>query len=411
MRMGVLLLSGALAVGCSQVTDVADAPGFGLDGAVTDASRGVLDTSVDAAVVVDAGPFVTDTVDLLMMVDDSTSMTEHQVQLQSQIPRLVSMLLGITPVAPRSLHIGVVSSTMGVGPIMGIPGCPSGFGDDGILFHGSPFPATGCQSDYSATYPHGVFEFTQGGSRTATQFAADVSCVAELGTGGCGLEYELEPILKALAPAPDASGASSVTWTASGYTPPIFYGNTFGHGNDPATNAGFLRPDSMLAILTLNDEDDGSTDQYQIFSSDPMYDGYQLNVRPVAFASQLFPVQRYIDGLVGLRRRPDMLTLSEIVGIPNDLSPPAGTATTPALLTQVLGDPRMTPMIDPAMTQRLIAVCHDDMGGQTAVPGFRMVQVAQGLQARGVSVGVHSICLNDFTPAIDELVANIARAL
>jgi hypothetical protein len=404
-----------LVCGCSRSTDVGDGAAPGPDGSV-DGSSGDASLAIDGpapndAATYDAGPFMTDSVDLLLMIDNSSSMTEHQVQLQSQLPRLVTMLLGITPVAPHSLHIGVVSSTMGLGPIPGVPGCAPGFGDDGILFHGSPYPQAGCMADYSATYPHGVFEFIQGGTTTASQYTSDVACVAVLGTGGCGLEFELEPVLKGLAPAPDATGASSVTWTAPGYVPPTFYSGTFGHGSDPFTNGSFLRPTSLLAILTLCDEDDGSTDQYQIFSDDPRYNSVALNVRPVQFSSMLFPVQRYVDGLIGLRQRPVMLVLSEIVGIPNDLSPAAGAPTTPAVLSQILNDPRMVPTIDPAQPERLIAVCHDDTGAQTAVPGYRMVQVAQGLQARGVNVGVHSICLNDFAPAIDDLVANIARAL
>jgi hypothetical protein len=358
-------------------------------------------------------------VDLLLMIDDSSSMQVHQVQLQSQLPRIVQTLVtgqrdaahggNFTP--SRSLHIGVVSSSMGLGPITGIPSCPAGFGDDGILFTRSPMPATGCDPNgFDATYPHGVFAFAQGQTApTAAQFTTDVACVAVLGEAGCGLEYELEPILKALAPAPDASGASSVTWTAPGYRPPVFWGHTFGHGADPATNGSFLRPDSALAILTLNDEDDQSTDHYEIWGTDPMYTGYQLNVRANQFSSLLFPVQRYVDGLIGLRTTPGLLIYSTITGLPNDLSPPPNTPTTPALLAQILADPRMVPTIDPAMTQHLLPACQDTLGHQSAVPGLRMIQVAQGLQQRGASVAVHSICENDFTPAIDELTDRIAQ--
>jgi hypothetical protein len=40
-----------------------------------------------------------------------------------------------------------------------------------------------------------------------------------------------------------------------------------------------------------------------------------------------------------------------------------------------------------------------------------MVQVARGLLQAGARVGVHSICENDFTPAIDELIRNIVASL
>jgi hypothetical protein len=364
-----------------------------------------------------------DTVDLLFMIDNSSSMQVHQQQLTDQLPRMINTLVtGTWPSGstnmpfqpPRSIHMGVVSSTMGLGPITGIPSCPAGFGDDGVLFHGSPSPQPGCMADYSASYPHGIFEFTQGGAVTATAYTQAVACVAVLGTGGCGLEFELEPILKALAPSPAPDGTSSVPWTAPGYTPPMFYNGTFGHGNDPATNGGFLRANSALAIITVNDEDDGTVitdDDFAIFGTDSMYTGYQLNVRPVAFPSHLTPISRYVDGLIGLRRTPSLLIFSTITGIPNDLSPAPGMPTTPALLTQIIGDPRMIPMIDPAMTQKLLPVCQAPGGGQTAVPGIRMVQVAQGLQQRGASVAVHSVCDASFLGAIDDIVDKISSAL
>jgi hypothetical protein len=351
-----------------------------------------------------------DEVDLLFLVDNSSSMAEHQAQLRDQIPRLVSTLVtghrdaahgGDFP-PPRSIHVGVVSSTMGLGPITGVPSCPSGFGDDGILFGRSPSPAAGCTSPAP---PRGIFEFVQGDS--SAQFASDVACTAVLGTGGCGLEFELEPILKALAPGPDATGGSSVQWTAPGYQPPMFYMGTFGHGNDPATNGGFLRPNSALVILTLNDEDDGSTDHYEIFGNDPTYTGWPLNVRPVEFADQLFPVQRYVDGLVGLRTNPSLVIYSTITGIPNDLSPGPGVPTTRDRLDAILADPRMIPMPDPNHNERLVPVCSDTMGTQTAVPGLRMVQVARGLLDRGATVAVHSICENDLTPAIDDVIERL----
>ena len=359
-----------------------------------------------------------DTVDLLIMVDNSSSMTEHQIQLRDQMPRMITTLVtGVRDMAhggpftpPRSLHIGVVSSTMGLGPVTGVPGCPAGFGDDGILFTRSPFPQAPCTAmDFGAMYPHGVFNFTRGqATPTAAQFSSDVSCVAVLGTGGCGLEYELEPALKALAPTPDGTGLSTVTWTAAGYMPPVFYGGTFGHGSDPATNGNFLRPNSALAILILCDEDDGSTANYEIFGTDPMYNSVALNVRPVAFADRLYPVSRYVDGFIGLRRTPSLLIFSAITGIPNALSPAPGMA---ADLDRIIADPTMQPMIDPAHPERLVPVCMDTAGGQTAVPGLRIVQVARGLAQRMASVSVHSICQNDFTPAVDDIINKISMAL
>jgi hypothetical protein len=353
-----------------------------------------------------------DAVDLLLMIDDSTSMSEHQAQLADQLPRIVQALAAgdrnLDGTAdfhpPRSLHVGIVDSDMGVGPVTGLPSCDPGFGDDGVLRARSTMPAAGCLPDYDPQYPQGVFAFATPGATSAAQFAADVACVARLGTAGCGIEFELEAPLKALTPAPDATGASSVGWTADGYQPPIFAGNTTGHGSDPSTNGGFLRPDSVLAILTVNDEDDCSTEDYGIFSPiDPAYFATPLNVRCVRYADHLFPVERYVSGFAGLRRDPSRLVFSTITGVPIDLSGHAP--------SQVLADPRMTPTIDPAQPDRLVPVCMDAAGGQTAVPAPRMVRVADGLRARGVSASVHSICNADFSDAIDDVIARLAGAL
>jgi hypothetical protein len=366
-------------------------------------------TSTQEVLAENDGP---DAVDLLVLVDDSTSMAEHQAALAEQLPRLIQVLTsgdrdhdGAVDFRPvRSLHVGIVSSDMGLGPITGVPSCNPGFGDDGVLLTRSPHPASGCQADYAGTYPRGIFDFALGGGTTPTQFASDVACVGMLGTGGCGLEFELEPILKALAPAPDPNGNSIVNWTRPGYRPPLFAGNTVGHGSDPATNGGFLRPNSVLAILTVNDEDDASTDDFEIYSpTNPMYSSAELNVRPVAFADHLYPVQRYVDGLLGLRQTASFLVYATITGVPLPLSGHSP--------TEILADPSMTPRIDPAQPDRLVPVCTDTAGGQSAVPGRRMVQVAEGLAAAGATASVHSICNGDFAPAIDDLVARLAEAL
>jgi hypothetical protein len=338
-----------------------------------------------------------DSIDLVILVDDSTSMAPHQAALARQIPALVRALASgdrnhdgvqdFTP--PRSLHIGIVSSDMGLGPITGVPSCDPGFGDDGVFIS----RASGCASGPTPRF----LSFDVGDGQTADAFSTEVACVAGLGTGGCGIEFELEPILKALTP------SSPQTWTAAGYVPPLFAGNTLGHGDDPTTDGGFLRPNSILGILTLNDEDDSSTNDFGIYSpNDSSLSSVELNVRPVAFADRLYPVQRYVDGFLGLRRQPGRVVYSTITGVPLELD-----GATP---DAILADARMTPQIDPTDTQRLVAVCQDSMGGP-AVPGRRMVEVASGLAARGAHASVHSICASDFSAAIDDLVGGLADIL
>jgi hypothetical protein len=364
-----------------------------------------------------------DSVDLLLVVDDSPAMAPFEAHVRDQIALMVTELASGQPPSPsmafappRSIHIGVVSTSMGLGPTASVAGCPSGFGDDGILHAtcaGAAVTRDACTIP-NETCPPGVFEFMRGqdasGRPTASSYAGDVACVAALGTSGCELEFPLESALKALAPAPDATGASSVPWTAPGYTPPNFAQNTFGHGADPMTNGGFLRAGSVLAILLFANEDDGSTNHDEIFGDTAPYNADPVNVRPIFFAASLFPIARYVDGLIGLRRSPSTLFFSVVAGIPTDLSPPLDEPTTPALLQQLIADPRMIPMIDPSHADRLVPVCTSATGA-TAAPAIRLVEVAQGLQQRGASVSVRSICDADFTAVVDDLASRIAPAI
>ncbi|MFO0686593.1 MAG: hypothetical protein U0234_31320 [Sandaracinus sp.] len=360
------------------------------------------------AIFPDAGPPPsTDEVDLLLMIDNSNSMTEEQQSVVIEIPRVVQVLTsgdrdgdGTQDFVPaRSLHIGIVDSDMGLGSTSGISTCDPGVGDDGLLQIRARQALGTCRTDYSSTYPDRVFTFVEGGATTPAAYAGDVGCVAALGTDGCGFEFELEAPLKALSPAPTATGASPVSWTAPGYVPPVFASGT-GHGVDPSTNGAFLRPTSVLAIVTVNDEDDCSTDHYEIFSLDETTD---LNLRCHVHAGQLFPTSRYVDGFLGLRTSPSRLVFASITGVPPDLSgaPPSA----------ILADARMVEREDPGMPGRLVPVCVSPGGRGVATPAVRMTRVAEGLAERGAHVTVQSICNDDYSGAFDVVVQALADAL
>lgn len=363
--------------------------------------------------VADAGPPPpTDQIDLLLMIDNSNSMTEEQASVVQEIPRLIQILTsgdrngdGMRDFTPASsMHLGIVDSDMGLGGTSGIATCTSGLGDDGVMQTRARHPATGCRMDYGSTYPNHVFTFTAGGTTTPASFAADVGCVARLGTDGCGFEFELESPLKALSLTPTASGGSPVAWTAPGYVPPTFHGGLHGHGDDPATNGSFLRPTSVLAIVTVNDEDDCSTDHPEIFSPlDPMYASAPLNLRCHTFASQLYPPQRYVDGFIGLRSSPSRLVYAAITGVPPDLA-----GMDPAA---ILADPRMVEQIDPANANGLLPVCVSPGGRGVAYPAIRMTRVAAGLAAAGAHTTIQSICNDDFSAAFDVILGALADAL
>ncbi len=352
-----------------------------------------------------------DNVDLLFMIDNSNSMAEEQVKLASELPRLVRVLASgdrdgdgsqdFNPV--KSLHVGIVTSDMGGGPHSGIPTCPMGLGDDGLLRDRSRLPAP-CMT----TYPSGVFDF-QRERDDANAFAATVGCVANIGTGGCGFEQQLESPLKALTP------INPQAWTAPGYTPPRFVdssgipNNAVGNGENPR-NAGFLRENSALAIVLVTDEEDCSVQDYSLFvQADPRFSGVPLNLRCNTFGDPgmgyVYPVERYVAGFLGLRRDPGLLIFSGIVGIP----PETEAAAQAGDFTAILSNPNMIPRVDAAGTN-LEPSCSAGADG-AAYPPIRIVQTAAGLASQGAAVSLSSICSSSFQPAIDGIIAKIADAL
>ena len=351
-----------------------------------------------------------DKVDLLFMIDNSGSMREEQDNLIEEIPRLVRVLAsgdsttpadGIQDFPPvTSLHVGVISSDMGSGNQTGVRTCTPGLGDDGILRSSSRIATAPCM----ASYPSGTFEFMAGGDTNA--FAATIGCVANLGTNGCGFEQQLEASLKALTP------ANAEPWTAMGYMPPRFYDAASGlrdrlAGHGTGANDGFLRPNSALAIVLVTDEEDCSVANYEIFSGVGMFNSIPPNVRCNTFSTDtsiVYPISRYVDGFIGLRRNKSLLIFSAIVGIPAATEAAASTGDFAA----VLAHPDMNPRADDSGTM-LVPSCNTVNG--TAYPPIRMIQTAAELAARDVSVSVSSICSNSFAPAIDAIIGKIASAL
>jgi hypothetical protein len=329
-------------------------------------------------------------VDVLFVIDNSGSMAEEQLSLAEQFPRMVRALTsgdvdgdGTQDFpAAADLHLGVVTTDMGTGGYT-LPTCAEPmFGDDGILrTSGDPTDAT-CM----ATYPP-FLEFDPAMGDMVETAAADFACVARAGTGGCGFEQQLEAGLKALVP--EASGIA-------------FYGDTDGHGD--AANAGFVRADSVLAVIVVTDEDDCSVSDPRFF--DPMSTIYMssLNLRCSTFPEALHPVARYVDGLRALRvENPDRFVFAAIAGVPADLVADPSSLDYDA----ILADDRMREVEDPDFPDRLTPSC-DIPGRGTAFPPRRIVETVRELAPASV---VQSICQEDFGPAMGAVIERIAIPL
>jgi len=344
-----------------------------------------------------------DTVDVLFMVDNSGSMREEQALLREEIPRMIRVLasgnrdddleLEFTPV--RSMHVGVITSDMGAGSpptASDVPSCNPGLGDDGIMVNTAS--GAGCDT----TFPSRVFAFERGGDEDV--FGAQIGCVADLGTGGCGFEQQLEATLKALSP------AASTDFVASDYLAPTFVAGT-GHAGPGGANEGFLRADSALAIVVLTDEEDCSVPDYGLFYS-TFPGGGPPNLRCNRNPGSLFEIERYIEGFAQLRQSPSLLVYAAIVGIPGDLAGSDIDA-----YDAMLGDPRLELIeidANPAPgLDSLAPSCDTDNG--LAYPPRRIVGVARGLAELGASTTVQSICAASFGPAIDVIIDRLIDAL
>ncbi|HET8933454.1 MAG TPA: hypothetical protein VFN67_08450 [Polyangiales bacterium] len=383
-----------------------------------------------------------DKVDLLFVVDNSNSMAGEQALLRAQFPRLMETLTTgrrspddprpFTPV--RDLHVGVVSTDMGIPGVELPPSCHADGGDDGKLQNKlfGTSDAT-CESQYP------VFLTYDASIDSPLQLAKDFSCVATLGTGGCGFESQLEAPFKALMPRilTDARGAVVQNPYRFLATDEI---RTWGRGDLPVAqggNAGFLRQDpkdpSLLVIVLLTDEEDcsvKSTDHLkpnnQLLENSP-YRAEDINLRCHNHPEFLYEVRdRYLNGFRALRPgREDLVVFSAIVGVPVDLVSAEVMAATDlndedsreAFYEKILNDDRMKEVVDPTSVPgsgqgNLIPSCVRQVDGEampaTAYPPRRIVELARAFGPNGM---VQSICQDDFGPAVDMIVNSMAKPL
>jgi hypothetical protein len=395
-------------------------------------------TVSSASIRVDQGG-VSD-VDLLFVIDNSGSMASEQEKLAAQLPKLVNVLIsgdrsvGTTPPAGvsdddrfftpvKSLHIGVVSSSMGgqdkaLGNGVALNDCV-GLGDDGVLLKSTnvavegvyaeqgEFPDFARGDEVLAPLPGcddigaqpGYQRYEAGGDVTADELAQNFACVARLGVRGCPFEQQLEAMWKAVAPSdgdqPDLH---------------VFLDGTRGHGDPNGRNQGFVRENAILAVIQVSDEEDCSINQQgkPLFADDAdaqeRFGGREkINLRCGQFGDAeglLWPAQRYVRGLKSLKpNNPDLVIFAAIVGIPEDaINQP---------LADVLERTDMKFAADPVRTNLPRTSCISSSGDE-AYPPRRFLEVAQGF---GTDAVVYSICADNYAPALDKLIERIASKL
>ncbi len=317
--------------------------------------------------------------DILFVIDNSSSMAEEQTTLAEGVGEFLDQL-GAGGSAPPNLHIGVISTNAGAG--QGITGCEDG-GDNGILQAGQDCDATSDRFIIDV-------ENEAGTARTRNysgELSDAVSCMADLGTSGCGFEQTFRSIELAL------------------------------NGSRPE-NEGFLRPDAALAVIILTDEDDCSASN-ALFDTDAAQDridselGFLSSFRCFEFGVQCNPdsprtegsvsecqsrensahmrdVAEYAEFLKGLKSNPRHVVVAGIVG------PSAPVA----VELNASGEPTLQPS------------CGDDAGGgqasgRAADPGIRISAFLEAFPDRNAQ---SSICNVDYSSVLADVADLVASA-
>jgi len=330
-------------------------------------------------------------VDLLVVVDDSQSMREEQLNLAENFQHLVRALTSpedadhdgeLDHAAVTDLHVGIVSTDMGARGAASITSCSDDIdGDDGILIS---TPRTsefaGCAASYPPFLSYDPASSDDEVFRTPEELDAAFGCLAMLGTQGCGYEQQLDAMARAL------------------------------DFHDEGANAGFLREDSLLAIVMLTDEEDCSVrrdlaNAGDLFSNDAFGNP---NLRCFRHGEPyLEPVRSFVQRLVALRAdHPEKLVFAGITGIPVETGCPL-TDMGDGDFACVLADPRMQ-QVEAADGSGLVPACQIAGRGE-ADPARRIVEAIQGVDAAGGSGIVRSICEADFRPAMEAISSLIQK--
>ena len=335
-------------------------------------------------------------IDIVFMVDDSSSMAPLQTKLTTQFPSFMDVLKGLPGGLPN-VHIGVVSSSMGAGRNPSIDHCPQG-GAQGI-FHTKPLGPTCTKASLNAGQN---FIINVNGMANYTGDISDVfSCIALLGDGGCGFEHQFESVLRALG----ADGA-----------PP------------PTTNANFLRPDAYLAVVLITNEDDcsappdsdlfdsssatvdsplGPLQSYRCNEFGHLCGGHAPPRQPAgevdltnmcvsAEDGRLLRVSDVVTAMKRLKADPSKVLVAAIAGPPNPYKVNVGPS-------QVKGDASQWPFVEHSCQQT-----EPDMSQTYADPSIRIKQWVDAFGGNGV---FEEICNDTFKPALTVIANEIGKKI
>lgn len=321
-------------------------------------------------------------IDILFAIDNSPSMAEEQDSLTKNFPTMMKELQAIPGGLPN-VHIAVVSSDMGAGPL--VPGlsanCARPGGDRGLFL-----PKPNCGLDASSRW------LVSRNAGTMNNFTGDISmvfsCLALIGTNGCGYEHQLQAARVAL----------------SDFNP---------------ENKGFLRPDAYLALIFLTDEDDCSAPPDTMLFAEQR-DGQAASLRcateghvcggmhppgnmmfqaplsscKAADDGKLYKIQEFVDYFRSLKKRPEsQILVASVHGWPNN--------ETGAQYLVGKGSTAADAQWD------YMAACDVPMQGK-ATPAIRMKAFADSFGANGSS---YNLCTGDLRGPMQQIGKKLAVLL
>jgi hypothetical protein len=306
-------------------------------------------------------------------------MNEERAHLAQQLPNLVRDLVR-PPDADgdgrrdwqriEDLHLGVITTSVADRA----DDAPCDETDDAVLRTRPAEELDGCADRYPPVLTY------RAGADDPGRVSQDFACLARVPSGRCGVEQPLEAALKALSPSD-----TDLAFRA-------------GTGRGDGTNAGFLRPDSVLALVVITDEDDCSYRSPEFFL-DP--DRLSEALPPcLAEEDPLWPLERYEQGLAALRpEHPERLIFAVIAGMPAEFVSDPSAVDFEALLN----DGRMHPEANlPASRSQVLPACEGSRG--SADPARRLVRMAKRFGDRSV---LGSICQRSYTPVVGAIAQQV----
>jgi hypothetical protein len=343
-------------------------------------------------------------IDILFMIDNSSSMETSQANLAANLPSFMNVLKGLPDGLP-DLHIGVVSSDMGAGD-GSITGC-AGNGDNGVFHFAPTGSCTQTNLQSGATYISAPIGGTP-------NFTGDITtvfqCIAQLGASGCGFEHQLASVARALGV--DGAGA-------------------------PQENSGFIRPEAYLAIVLITNEDDCSAPISSVLFDTNTNTNLASQVGPPGnFRCNEFGHLCSLNGAAPaapVRLSPNPGDLTTMLTYDNCVSSegmglltPVGTflqqikslKTDPAnqiLVASIQGPVtpyvehwKAAPIADTGPWPEIEHSC--DMGTQIgfADPGVRLQQFVQGFGGNGL---VYPICSSNFGPSLQTIAQKLSALI